>query len=38
MQKINVNYLYVELTRRCTLECVHCLREDKDKLISVMMF
>ena len=26
MQKINIDYLYLEITRRCNLECAHCLR------------
>lgn len=30
MQKVNVDYLYLEITRRCNLECAHCLRGDRE--------
>lgn len=28
MKKLDINYLYLEITRRCTLKCAHCLRGD----------
>lgn len=32
MQKLNVNYMYLEITRRCTLECAHCMRGERQNL------
>ncbi len=29
MKKLNVHYMYLEITRRCTLECAHCLRGNR---------
>lgn len=28
MKRLNINYLYLEITRRCTLRCAHCMRGD----------
>lgn len=30
MKKLNVNYMYLEITRRCTLECAHCMRGNRE--------
>ena len=32
MKKLDVNYMYLEITRRCTLECAHCLRGDRQNI------
>lgn len=32
MKKLNVNYMYLEITRRCTLECAHCMRGDRQNV------
>lgn len=32
MEKISINNLIVEVTRRCTLKCAHCLRGDAQDL------
>lgn len=32
MKKLNVNYMYLEITRRCTLECLHCLRGNRQNM------
>ena len=30
MQKVNIDYLCLEITRRCNLECAHCLRGNRE--------
>lgn len=30
MQKVSVNCLCLEITRRCNLECAHCLRGNSE--------
>lgn len=32
MKKISINYLYIEVTRRCTMKCAHCLRGDSQNI------
>lgn len=32
MKKLNVNYMYLEITRRCTLECAHCMRGNRQNV------
>lgn len=32
MKKLNVTYMYLELTRRCTLECAHCMRGNRQNI------
>lgn len=32
MKKINVNYMYLEITRKCTLECAHCMRGNRQNV------
>jgi len=32
MEKLNVNNLYIEITRDCNLECSHCLRGDRENI------
>lgn len=32
MKKLNVNYMYLEITRRCTLECAHCMRGNRQNI------
>lgn len=32
MKKLNVNYVYLEITRRCTLECIHCMRGNRQNI------
>lgn len=32
--EIYVNYLAIEVTRRCNMKCNHCLRGDAQKLPS----
>lgn len=32
MKKLDVSYMYLELTRRCTLQCAHCLRGDRQNI------
>lgn len=32
MKKLNINYMYLEITRRCTLECIHCMRGNRQNL------
>ena len=35
MDKLDVKNLYLEVTRDCTLECIHCYRGEKeDKYLS----
>lgn len=32
MKKLNVNYMYLEITRKCTLECAHCMRGNRQNV------
>lgn len=32
MKKLDVNYMYLEVTRRCTLECAHCMRGNRQNI------
>ncbi len=32
MKKISINYLYIEVTRKCTMKCNHCLRGDSQNI------
>lgn len=32
MKKLNVNGMYLEITRRCTLECAHCMRGNRQNI------
>lgn len=32
MKKLNINYLYLEVTRRCNLECAHCLGGERQNV------
>ena len=32
MKKISVNYMYLEITRKCTLECAHCMRGNRQNI------
>lgn len=32
MKKLDVNYMYLEITRRCTLECAHCMRGNRHNI------
>lgn len=32
MKKISINYLYIEVTRKCTMKCAHCLRGDSQNI------
>lgn len=32
MKKISIDYLYIEVTRKCTMKCAHCLRGDSENI------
>ena len=36
MKKIRINQLIIEVTRRCNLQCAHCLRGDRQDLDSTV--
>lgn len=36
MKKIRINQLIIEVTRRCNLQCAHCLRGDSQDLDSTV--